>query len=96
MKILKNIVDEKQVGIKETTKIISSLDAYQKLLVSEVLKLVKLIVVQSQILPAIIYDHLERLSSCLIVTTYKKQVYKLRLVEEASRFCFEIERRFSI
>ena len=43
MKILKDIVDEKQVGIKEAMKLISSLYAYQKLLVSEVLKLVKLI-----------------------------------------------------
>ena len=53
-------------------------------------------VVQSQILHVIIYDHLEHLSSCLIATTYKKQVHKLKLVEAASRFCFEIERRFSI
>ena len=51
---------------------------------------------QSQILPAIIYDHLQRLSSCLIVTTYKKQVDKVKLVEAASRICFENERRFSI
>ena len=43
MKTLKDIVHEKQVGIKEAIKLISSLDAYQKLLVSEVLKLVKLI-----------------------------------------------------
>ena len=43
MKTLKNIVDEKQVGIKEAKKIISSLNASQKLLESEVLKLVKLI-----------------------------------------------------
>ena len=43
MKTLKDIAHEKQVGIKEAIKLISSLDAYQKLLVSEVLKLVKLI-----------------------------------------------------
>ena len=43
MKIFKNIVDEKQVGIKEAIKIISSLNAPRKLLTSEVLKLVKLI-----------------------------------------------------
>ena len=43
MKILKNIVDEKQVRIKEAIKIISSLNASQKLLVSEVLNLVELI-----------------------------------------------------
>ena len=39
----KNIVDEKQVGIKDAIKIISSLNASRKLLVSEVMKLVKLI-----------------------------------------------------
>ena len=43
MKILKNIVDEKQVRIEEAIRIISSLNASQKLLVSEVLKLVELI-----------------------------------------------------
>ena len=43
IKTFKNIVDEKQVGIKEAIKIISSLNASRKLLVSEVLKLVKLI-----------------------------------------------------
>ena len=42
IKTLKNIVDEKQVGAKEAIKIISPLTASQKLLVSEVLKLVKL------------------------------------------------------
>ena len=41
IKTFKYIVDEKQVGIKEAIKIISSLNASQKLLVSEVLKLVK-------------------------------------------------------
>ena len=35
--------DEKQVGIKEAIKIISSLNASRKLLLSEVLKIVKLI-----------------------------------------------------
>ena len=39
---MKNIVDEKQFGTKET-KIISPLNASQKMLVSEVLKLVNLI-----------------------------------------------------
>ena len=43
IKTLKNIVDEKEVGAKEAIKIISPLTASQKLLVSEVLKLVKLI-----------------------------------------------------
>ena len=37
------LFDEKQVEIKETIKIISSLNASRKLLVSEVLKLVELI-----------------------------------------------------
>ena len=43
IKTLKNIVDEKQVGTKEGMKIILSLNASRKLLVSEVLSLVKLI-----------------------------------------------------
>ena len=43
IKTFKNIVDEKQVGIKEAIKIISSLNASRKLLLSEVLKIVKLI-----------------------------------------------------
>ena len=43
LKTLTHIVDEKQVGIKDTMTIISTLNASQKLLVSEVLKLVKII-----------------------------------------------------
>ena len=43
LKILIHIVDEKQVKIKDAITIISSLNASQKLLVSEVLKLIKLI-----------------------------------------------------
>ena len=43
LKTLTHIVDEKQVAIKDATTIILSLNASQKLLVSEVLKLVKLI-----------------------------------------------------
>ena len=43
LKTLTDIVDEKQVGIKDAITIISQLNASQKLLVSEVLKLVKLI-----------------------------------------------------
>ena len=42
-KSLIHIVDKKQVGIKDTIKTISSLNALQKLLVSELLKLIKLI-----------------------------------------------------
>ena len=41
IKTFKNIVDEKQDGIKEAIKIISSLNASRKLSVSEVPKLVK-------------------------------------------------------
>ena len=43
LKTLTQIVDEKQVGIKDAITIILSLNVSQKLLVSEVLKLVKLI-----------------------------------------------------
>ena len=43
LKTLTYIVDEKQVKIKDAITIISSLNASQKLLVSEVLKLIKLI-----------------------------------------------------
>ena len=43
IKSFKNIIDEKQVGIKEARKIISPLNTSQKLLISEVLKLIKLI-----------------------------------------------------
>ena len=38
----------------------------------------------------------EPVSSCVIVTTYKKQVDKLQLVEAVSQFCFRNEHRFSI
>ena len=50
---------------------------------------------QSQDLPAIIYTQ-EPVSSCLIVTTYIKQVDELKLVEAASPFSFKNEHRFSI
>ena len=43
LKTLTHIVDEKQVEIKDTITIISSLNASQKLLISELLKLAKLI-----------------------------------------------------
>ena len=43
LKTLTHIVDEKQVEIKDAITVISSLNTFQKLLVSEVLKLVKLI-----------------------------------------------------
>ena len=38
----------------------------------------------------------ERLSSCLILVTYKEKVDKLKLVEVANQFNFENEHRFSI
>ena len=41
MKTLKNIVDEKQVWMKEAIRMISSLNVSRKLLESEVLKFVK-------------------------------------------------------
>ena len=43
MKTLKNIVNEKQVRMKEAIKMISSLNVSRKLLESEVLKLVTFI-----------------------------------------------------
>ena len=107
---MKNIVDEKQFGTKEAIKIISPLNASRKLLVSEVLKLVKLILlvpttnVASERLRSVlcrVKTYLwssitqEPVSSCL-VATYKKQVDKLKLVEAASQFCFKNEHRFSI
>ena len=46
LKTLTHIVDEKQVAIKDAITIISSLNTSQKLLVSEVLKLVKLILIK--------------------------------------------------
>ena len=42
LKTLIYVVDEKQVGIKDSIKIISSLNPSQKLLVAKVIKLVKL------------------------------------------------------
>ena len=38
----------------------------------------------------------ELVRSCLIVTIYKKQVDKRKLVEAASQFCFKNEHCFSI
>ena len=107
-----HIVDEKkQVAIKDVTTVISSLNASQKLLVSEVFKLVRLILtllasnavnerpcstlhcfkfyLRSSVTQ-------ELLSSCLIISTYKEKVDKLKLVEVANQFCFENENHFSI
>ena len=108
LKILTHIVDEKQVAIK---KIISSLNASQKLLVSEVLKLVKLIltVPGTNAVSERSCSTLHRfkfylrssmtqelLSYCLIIATYNEKVDKLKLVEVANQFCFENEHRFFI
>ena len=99
IKALENNVDKKRVGIKEAMKIISSLNASRKLLVVELLKLVKLILLvpttnavseRSRKTLCRVKTYLrssmtqELVSSCLIVTTYKKQVDKLKLVEVAS------------
>ena len=100
-----------KVRIKEAIKIVSSSNASQKLLVSEVLELVKLISLvpntnavseRSRSTLCRVKTYLrssitqEPLSSCSVVTTYKKQVDKLKLVEAASQFCFKNEHRFSI
>ena len=108
---MENIVEEKHVGIKEEIKIISSLNASQKLLVSEVLKLVKLFLslpitnavteklrstlccVKTYLRSSIIQ---EPVSSCLIVTTYIKEVDKLKLVEAARLLCFNNEHCFQL
>ena len=107
---MKNI-DEKQFGTKEAIKIISPLNASRKLLVSEVVKLVKLILlvptiyvtsessgstscrVKTYLWSSMTQGHV---SSCLIVTTYKEQVDKLKLVEAGSQFCFKNEHPFSV
>ena len=104
-------IDEKQVAIKDAVKIISSLNASQKMLVSEVLKLVRLIL----LVPATnvaserscstlrrVKTYLrssitqKRLNSCLVLATYKEQVDKPKLVEVANQFCFNNEHCFSI
>ena len=103
-------VDEKQVTIRDAIKIISSLNASQKLLVSEVLKLVKLILlvlatnafskrscstlrrVKTYLRSSVTQ---ERLSSCLVLASYKEQVDKINLIEVANQFCFNNEHRFS-
>ena len=99
IKALENNVDKKRVGIKEAMKIISSLNASRKLLVAELFKLVKLILLvpttnavseRSRKTLCRVKTYLrssmtqELVSSCLVVTTYKKQVDKLKLVEVAS------------
>ena len=111
LKSLTHIVDEKQIKIKDAITIISSLNASQKLLVSEVLKLVKLILTVPATNAVIerSYSTLHRfktylrssltqelLSYCLILATYKEKVDKLKLVEVLNQFCFKNEYCFSI
>ena len=111
LKALTNIADEKEVAIKDAIKIISSLNSSQKLLVSEELRLVKLILT----VPASIAvserscSTLHRfkfylrssitqqlLSSYLIIATFKEKVDKLKLLELANQFYFKNEHHFSI
>ena len=99
LKTLTHIIDEKRIGIKDAITIISSLNTSQKLLVSEVLKLIQLILT----VPATnaanerscstlrrFKTYLrssmtqELLSSCLILATYKKKVDKPKLVAVAN------------
>ena len=111
LKTLTHIVNEKQVGIKDAITIISSLNPSRKLLVSDVLKLVKLIltVPATNVVSERSCSTLHRfrfylqssitqelLSSCLIIATCKEKVDKLRLVEVANPFCFENEYHFFI
>ena len=101
LKTLIHIVDEKQVAIKDAITIISSLNASQKLLVSEVLKLVKLIltVPATNAVSERSCSTLHRfkfylrssitqelLSSYLIIATCKEKVDKIKLVEVANQF----------
>ena len=111
LKTLTHIVDEKQVKIKDAMTFISSLNASQKLLVSEVFKLVQLILIVpatnaiSERLCSMLHKfktylqsslNQELLSSCLILVTYKEKIDKLKLVEVANQFCFKNEHCFSI
>ena len=103
LKILTHIVDEKQIEIKDTITIISSLNASQKLLVSEVLKLLKLILTVSatNAVSERSYSTLHRfkfslrssitqelLSPYLIIAACREKVDKLKLVEVANQFFF--------
>ena len=103
LKALTHIVDEKQVGLKDAITIISSLNRFQKLLVSEVLNLVKLIltVPATNAVSETSCSTLRRfktylrssitqelLSFCLIFATYKDKVHKLKLLDVANRVRF--------
>ena len=103
---LTHIIDEKEVEIKDAIKVTSSLNPSQKMLVSEVLKLVKLILLvpaanaaSEKSCSSLRRDKTylqssmtqERLNSCLVLAIYKEQVDKLNLVEVANQFCFSNE-----
>ena len=75
--------------MKYGIKIISSLNASPKLLLSEMLKLVKLILTVSSTNFVI-----ERLRSCFILATDKKKVDKLKLAEVASQLFSKKEHHF--
>ena len=111
LKTLTHNVDEKQVGIKDAITISSSLNASQKLLVSEVVKLVQLIltVPTTNALSERSCSTLHRfkfylrssitqelLNSCLIIATCKEKVDNLKLVEVGNQFYFENEYHFSV
>ena len=111
LKTLTHTVVEKQVAIKDATTIISSVNASQKLLVSEMLRLVKLILTvpattaKSERLFSTLHRFTfylrssitqEFVSSYLIIATCKENLDKLKLVEVANPFCFENEHHFSI
>ena len=96
LKTLTHIVDEKEAGTKDVIIIMSLLNASQKLLISEVLKFVKLILTVSATnavserscstshrFKTYLRSSLaqELLSPCLILATYKEKVDKLKLVK---------------
>ena len=98
-----HIADEKRVGIKDAITIISSLNIFQKLLVSEVLKLVKLIltVPATNAVSERSYSTLRRfksylrssmtqelLSFCLILATYNVKVDKIKLFDVVNQVRF--------
>ena len=105
---MKNIVDR----IKEAIKIILAINGSQKLLVPEVLKLVKLILLLSTTIAVSERSPLtlcrvktylrsaimtpEPVTSCLIITTYKKQVDKLKSVEAGPSFVSKIKIAFQL
>ena len=99
-----HIADENQVEKKkDATELISSLNAFQKLLVSKVPKLVKLILTVPAtnavsgrscstlriVKPYLWSSMIQERPGCLILTTYKEKIDKLKLVEAANQFWFQ-------